>query len=129
MGLRAVYKYTRHAPVYTQRGSDTVTFEGQSISKFVTYTPPGGIGAYQIFYTVPQGMVFLAKMFKVINNTLRINGVDVLTSSSTDKLEFDQAVKYPAGTTFSAFANVATALVHIHGIEETENLNKERNDI
>ena len=129
MGLIADYKYSRNAPIYTERGSDMVVFEGQSTSKFITYTPPGGVGVYQVFYTVPEGMVFLAKMFKVINNELRINGVGVLSSGTSDRLDFDQPVKYEAGTKFSAFGNVATALVHIQGIEESQNLNKERNDI
>lgn len=128
MGLVARWTKPRgDKPTYSERGGDFVGRSGSSQTKTIIYRPPGGIGAYQTFYTVPSGKVFMLKSIANPTNTVRVNNLD--TYAAGEIQTFDQPTRYEAGNYFSAWANVAGAIVKITGVEEDLSVAAERNRI
>lgn len=128
MGLLARWEFPRkERPVSADRTADTFGFEGASETKFTVYRPPGGVGSYQVFYTVPTGKVFLLRGVTVEGgNVCRVDGLDTFEGGTVD---FDPPIKYPSGTQFSGFGNVAADLIKIWGVEEDQTVQAARNFI
>jgi hypothetical protein len=126
VGLLADFQYPRREVTY-DRSADTVGVEGSSLSKLIVYRPPGGIGLYQTFYTVPQGKVFLLRHIssEAGTNVIRVNGLD--TFSGGQELDFEPAVKFEGGTTFAGWGNDASKLVRLVGVEEDLSMQAARN--
>jgi hypothetical protein len=93
------------------------------MSKFIVYRPPGGIGAYQTFYTVPQGKIFLLRSVSGTQG-MRVNNLDTFDAGNN---VFDTPIKFSAGDYFSAWANVASAIVRVSGVEEDLSVQAGRN--
>ncbi len=130
MGLLANWEYQREEskPQYTERGSEYRGIEGLSESKFIVFTPVGA-GGYTTFYTVPAGRVFLLKEVQTkATSGLRINGTEIMNGE--EQVTFDQPIRYAAGTTFASnLGSAVTDFTKLIGIEETEEINRERNVI
>jgi hypothetical protein len=126
VGLLADFQYPRREVTY-DRSADTVGHEGSSQSRLIVYRPPGGIGLYQTFYTVPNGKVFLLRHVSSEpgSNVIRVNGLDTFSGGETQ--DFDPAVKFEAGTTFEGWANVAGKIVRLIGLEEDLSVQAARN--
>lgn len=130
MGLIARWEFERPKRSPEGRTADTFDNSGTSSSRLIIYRPPGGIGTYAVFYTVPTGKVFLLRSIAITNNTVRVNGntSEFTVWETGDQLseEYDPPIKYPSGTTFWAFQNVTSAYVRLVGVEEDESLQASR---
>ncbi len=126
MGLLADFQYSRRKVTY-DRSTDLVGPEGSSQSKLIVYRPPGGLGVYQVFYTVPPGKVFLLRHVSSETgaNVIKVNGLD--TFSGDIPQDFEPAIKFEAGTTFSAWANILGDIVRLVGVEEDLSVQAARN--
>lgn len=128
MGLLADFQYPRRErPVSSDRTADVFDSAGSSVSKLVVYRPPGGIGAWQTFYTVPQGKVFLLRSVSSEpgSNYIRVNGLDTFSGGVAE--DFDPPIKFEAGTTFEGWANVAGKILRLIGVEEDLSVQAARN--
>jgi len=126
VGLLANFEYPRREVTY-DRAADTVGPEGSSVSRLIVYRPPGGLGAYQTFYTVPAGKVFLLRHISSEpgTNYIRINGLDTFSGGVAE--DFDPPIKFLAGTVFEGWANAVGDIIRLIGVEEDLSVQAARN--
>lgn len=132
LGLLANWEYPRRKekPIGTDRTGEYTSTAGNSTPIIKIIYGDGG-GGYPTVYTVPAGKIFLLKGLTTdpTNGIIRAitNTNAGMIAGPGEEATFEPPIPYKAGSSFFMFNGPVGCFNKIYGVEETEEINRERN--